>query len=360
MDTNGSTGTMEQAATEFAALLDRAPDVVVAEEPAAEAQEVEAAAEDPEDLTEEEGVEAVEAEASEEISDEDTEASPEEADAPSIETTLELAEALEVPIEELLTTFKHKIKIDGAEKDTSLDSIIRGYQKGQHWEGRASAIVEQEKALQKQTAERMKALDASHAQAAFMVNALEKGVQQDLSSPKMQELRTTDPAEWGAKRAELEDRRKALGGLKQVAAQQFGALQQQTQQATQEHVKKTLEAEREKLQVAMPEWSDSHQKRLVEFLGSDMKFTQEEIGQVYDSRFVQMAWDAMQYRTQKDKATETVKKVKKAPKLVRSNAKKSTSSVKRSKVAELRGRLRKSGDVKDAAALIESAGFLDT
>ena len=39
MDTNGSTGTMEQAATEFAALLDRAPDVVVAEEPAAEAQE---------------------------------------------------------------------------------------------------------------------------------------------------------------------------------------------------------------------------------------------------------------------------------------------------------------------------------
>ena len=126
MDTNGSTGTMEEAATEFAALLDRAPEVVADEEPAAEAQEVEAAAEDPEDLTEEEGVEAVEAEASEEISDEDTEASPDEADAPSIETTLELAEALEVPIEELLTTFKHKIKIDGAEKDTSLDSIIRG------------------------------------------------------------------------------------------------------------------------------------------------------------------------------------------------------------------------------------------
>ena len=46
----------------------------------------------------------------------------------SFESLQDFAEALEVPMEELLTTVKAKIKVDGVEDEITLDSLIRDHQ----------------------------------------------------------------------------------------------------------------------------------------------------------------------------------------------------------------------------------------
>ena len=73
-----------------------------------------------------------------EVEEDDTEeveetASEDDETQASYESLQDFAEALDVPMEELLTTVKAKIKVDGVEDEITLDSLIRDHQKSRHF-----------------------------------------------------------------------------------------------------------------------------------------------------------------------------------------------------------------------------------
>ena len=317
-----------------------------------------------EEMAEEEEIEAVEGDEieseadgeQEAESDEQPEDEPEEQGA--IESLSDVAEALEVPLEDLLATLKHTVKVNGETLDVPLSELTAGYQKDKDYRQKTEALKREREQFETAAMERAKALEETHAHAAYVLNTIEQQIASTANSQELERLRQTNPQEWAAKRLELQDRLNAFQALKQQAAQSYAAFQQQTQTERAQMLQKTLEKEREALHAAIPDWSQETNSRLTSFLQDEYGFAPEQVAQVYDHRLVKMAYEAMKWRESQRSAQQTVKKVKAAPKLVKPSAKPSQTQIKRSEAAKLRGRLKQTGKVEDAARLILAGGIL--
>ena len=117
-----------------------------------------------------------------------------------------------------------------------------------------------------------------------------------------------------------------------------------------------LEAQRELAATKIPEYSDPGKadQFKVNMRNSlrNYGFNDEEIGSLADHRFLMVAKDAMSYQTLKDKRPIVQKKVANAPKVVKSGVAKSSTSSGREQIRNKIGKVRKSGDIKDASSAI--------
>ena len=286
-------------------------------------------------------------------------AEDEEGEQEAIESLSDVAAALGLSQEELLANLKHTVKVNGESIEVTLSELQAGYQKDKDYRQKTETLKREREQFEAAAMERAKALEESHAQAAYVLNAIEQQIASTANSQELERLRQTNPQEWAARRLELQDRLGALQGLKQQAAQSYAQVQQQMQQERMATLQKTLEQERQALLTAIPDWNQETNQRLTEFLQSDYGFSPEQVAQVYDHRLVKMAYEAMKYRESQRKSEITVAKVKKAPKLVKPATPQSPQTLKKAQVAKLRGKLKKTGHVRDAASLILSAGILD-
>ena len=117
-----------------------------------------------------------------------------------------------------------------------------------------------------------------------------------------------------------------------------------------------LEAQRELAATKIPEYSDPGKadQFKVNMRNSlrNYGFNDEEIGSLADHRFLMVAKDAMSYQSLKDKRPIVQKKVANAPKVVKSGVAKSSTSSGREQIRNKIGKVRKSGDIKDASSAI--------
>jgi len=279
--------------------------------------------------------------------DEDTQA--------SYESLQDFAEALDVPMEELLTTVKAKIKVDGVEDEITLDSLIRDHQKSRHFLTKANQLAEERRRFDAEVQERMQQFETSNAESAYILNTLTLNVQKKMQSPQMQQLRNSNVAEWNAQRIQLEENLKGIEKLRENAAAKYEATKAKIAQDKQTRLAEQLVQEAERLEEVIPNWSEDTRKEITNFLMQepDYAFQPEIVNAINDHRYVRMAWEAMQYRKQLKDADKTVKAVKKAPKALKPGKRPSPKAKQNKQVQQLRGRLRKTGSMKDAAALFE-------
>lgn len=351
-DSTTLTSTVDVAAERIEALLNP-PDEAVIEEADIEAVD--------ETETEDEELESTEEGESEEVEEPDEEEAPEEAledeESAPLESLSDFAEALEIPMEELLTTVKAKIKVDGEESEVTLDTIIRDHQKGKHYSNKANELADAKREFDSVVSQRMQDFEASHAQNAFVLNTLKSNIANSMQTPEMQQMRRDDPATWNANYVGYQDQLRALEQLENTAAQQYEQTRHSVTEQNTQRLRENLSQEEEALAEMIPSWisdKEGTQKEIVKFLTEEYKFTPEMLDQVSDHRLVLMAYEAMQFRGQKAKAAKTVEKVKKAPKSLKPSKPRTRRSIKADNVRKLRGRLKKSGSVQDAASLIES------
>ena len=331
-------------------------DDIAGEDPAPQVEETE-------ELVEEEVEEVAEdIDDSDDIEDSDSEeeveeqtASEEEIEQASYESLDDFAEALDTPLEELLTTIKAKVKVDGESSEITLDSLIRDHQKSRHFLNKANQLAEDRRQFDAQVQERMQQFESSNAQSAFILNTLTEGINKQINSPAMQQLRQSNVAEWNAKRIAFDDQLKALEKLRSTAAAKYDATKQKLAEDRIARTAEQLQQEAQKLEEVIPNWNSDVRQEITKFLmeDPDYQFDAQIVENISDHRYVRMAYEAMQYRKQLADADKTVKAVKKAPKLLRPNKRPTPKAGEAKKVKAMRGRLKKSGDLKDAAALIE-------
>lgn len=142
-----------------------------------------------------------------------------------------------------------------------------------------------------------------------------------------------------------------------------GLMQQQQQrlQQEQEYQKSNFaRIEAAKLLDAWPEWQDENvQAEFVSGLEKHYQLDAETLSSIYDSRFYQVARDALEYRRLKSEgpkgAEKAPAKAKAAPKLIkgRKSAPGKPQDQKRQSSKGARDRLRKTGKLADAAAVFE-------
>ena len=135
--------------------------------------------------------------------------------------------------------------------------------------------------------------------------------------------------------------------------------QRLVQQATAEQeqmLKQMLEVENQKIVEKVPSWGNAETRqdetrKMMDYAIKEFGYTGDELQQIYDSRLIHALHKLWKYEEAAKPNSTARQKVKKAPTVVRSGARQPANAEKKP-VRDARRRLKKSGSVKDAAALL--------
>lgn len=279
-----------------------------------------------------------------------------EAETGDIQTLNELAQALEVPLDELKAAITHTFNAADEEVTVTLAELEAGYQKDADYRRQTGKLAEDRRQAEQIYQANMQQFETAHHQAAQLFNFVESLFGNELNDPRLAQLRESDPAEWTARREEIGQRVGALRNARQQAAQQYATFQH--------NQRAQLKArEQQMLLEKIPDFGSGHvqvARGAMESLG----MAPAEIADIFDHRLVLGALELAVLRNEvatlkgeKTKAQDTVKRIKKeVPKLQKPGKQKMQSKrgIKRDNVQRLKDRARKSGTVDDAAKVIES------
>lgn len=327
-----------QAAEAIEALLNTPDEVEEVTEP--ETEEVEAA-------------EAEETESEETAESEETEDSDEEQG--SIETLADLAEALELPLEEVMANLKTTVKVNGEEITVTLKEAFDGYQKDADYRKKTSELAEHRQAFAQQAEQARQQLQQEYAQAGWLVQQLESMVVPQLDPNQLEYLKQTDPAQWAVVKQEHAEKVQHFSLLKSTAQQQLQQLHQMTQAQRQQAMAQTVEKALQELPSRVPSWGKETKEAIDAYLTSEhYGYTPEELAQVVDPRLVELAHKARLWDESQKKADAVKQKVKTLPKVQPAAKAVSKVSAKTEALKKAQSKLKSTGHYKDAAKLIEN------
>ena len=295
--------------------------------------------------------EAVEAEAEETVSDveEDTEEVESEDDTEEVEYEASDEDDDAEEVEEQPQTFR--VKAAGEEKDVTLDELMQGYQLGADYTKKTQELAELRKANEAEykAIQESKQVRDTYAQ---RLKAIEEFLTQGDSQEDLASLKENDPIGYAVKVAEQTEKKQQLDVIR--AEQNRIAQEQQADYA--QAMQRYVADEAQKLNKVLPEFSDKVKgeqlRNEIRNYGKTIGFTDQELAQVYDSRYVVTLHKAMQYdKLQKSKPSIN-KKVAEAPKMAKAGTKikEGNADIRKKQMAKLRS----SGRKEDAAVLFEN------
>ena len=241
----------------------------------------------------------------------------------------------------------YPVKIDGEIVNVTLSDLTKGYGGDQFNQKNMRHNAEQRKVMEKA----FNNLNQQRAQIDQYAQKLsENGLVAKPVSPS-RELFTNDPL--GYMDAELEYREKM--GLYQDDQNQLQQNHQEVQKAQAEANQANLQYQQEELKRLVPDFADAKKAtklkdNLIEH-GKKRNFTAAEINSVVDARTMHVLHESMLWRQSLEGKSDVQAKLKKARPLMKSGVKKTGESAK-SVETKLMSKLKKSGSVQDAAALL--------
>ena len=245
----------------------------------------------------------------------------------------------------------YRVKVGKDELDVPLDELLKGYSRTADYTRKTQEIAETRKMVE---ADRAKIEEAARLRDTYAqrLQVIEQMLNQQDAGEDLATLKETDPIGYAVRVAEQSEREKQLNAVR--AEQQRLAQQQQAEQG--ERLKAHLATEAQKLAEAIPELSDPAKGQAIRTdirnYAQKLGFSEQELAQVYDSRAVTALYKAMQYDKLVSGKGGASKKVNSAPRMLKPGT--STPETRTSQeVKNMRGRLKKSGRAKDAAALFE-------
>ncbi len=295
--------------------------------------------------------EAVEAEAEETVSDveEDTEEVESEDDTEEVEYEASDEDDDAEEVEEQPQTFR--VKAAGEEKDVTLDELMQGYQLGADYTKKTQELAELRKAneAEARAIQESKQVRDTYAQ---RLKAIEEFLTQGDSQEDLAALKENDPIGYAVKVAEQTEKKQQLDAIK--LEQDRIAREQQADYA--QAMQRYVADEAEKLNKVLPEFSDKVKgeqlRNEIRNYGKTIGFTDQELAQVYDSRYVLTLHKAMQYDKLQKSKPSVKKKVAEAPKMAKAGTKikEGNADIRKKQMAKLR----QTGSKQDAAALFEN------
>jgi hypothetical protein len=244
---------------------------------------------------------------------------------------------------------RYKVKASGEEVEVELDELIKGYQQGADYTKKSQALAEQRKALEAERnhLEYVKQERQAYAQ---KLQALDSFLSQQDQGVNLEYLKETDPIGYAVAVAEQSQREKQLA----VVRNEQQRLAQQQQSEHHASLQNHLRQESEKLTSLIPELAtaqgDAVRKQIRDYAKS-VGWSDQELGQLYDSRAVVTLYNGMKYQQLQKSKPEVNKKLQAAPKMMRSGT--SAPPTKSSSDKQAMQRLRETGKVQDAAKAFE-------
>jgi hypothetical protein len=314
--------TVHEAASSFADMLDPI--------------EVDSTAEQEEVV--EETTEPSEVEESEELQDESEEATEDE-----VEGDEEEAEEVEPEPE------KFTVKVDGKELEVTKDELLRGYQREADYTRKTQKLAEERRMVESE----FEQVRVEREQYAQVLGQLQQKLQEMTpQEPNWEQLEKQDPTEYARQWTNHQRRQQQQAA---IAAEQI-RLSQMHQAEQAKVMQERLLGEANRVKELIPEWRSPERakedgKALIEY-GQKLGFSEQELGNVTDSRALVALYKAWKFDQMMSKKPELQAKIKKAPRMATPGSA-NTVTPKNSELKSAKQRLASTGRVKDAAALFE-------
>ena len=252
----------------------------------------------------------------------------------------------------------YSVKVDGEEVEVSLEELVSGYHRQSDYTKKTQEIAEERKSIEDYRSQfegQMTQLNQERQQYQQALGQLGQQLSAGMNryaTINWEQLKADDPIEYVTKRDEFRSEQERI----QMVQAQQGQIAQQ-QQAEIEHARQTaIVEESRKLHELIPNWSDPvEQPKIagqIRTYGLDQGYSKEEIDGLIDARSVNVLLKAMKYDALQSADIKT-KKVKNKPKMVKAGAKRAKADTAKRRKAESMKRLKKTGDAKDAARLLE-------
>lgn len=290
-------------------------------------------------------------------------ADPETAEAVDVPEELsftsfkELAEAAGLDMEKLYD-FEIPTKVDGKEGSVKLRDMQKSYQLEQHLNQKLMTHAEERKAFEGEAQRKNQEMQAKAQQLDAAVMVAQKLLDGDLASIDWQGLQQNDPLAYDQKYREMDQRQRQINHL----AEQLGQERQQ-REAQQLAAFNAYKAEQGKLlDSKLPEWADTATRNkdiaeMATILNDAYGVSEKELRSEVDHRLILIARDAAKYQKLMKAKPEVLNKVRAAPKLIKPGVPQSQSDKDSFELKGARDRLRSTGKVQDAKAVLKQLLF---
>ena len=285
----------------------------------------------------------------------DDQADADDEEGETISTLLGLAEASEIPIEEFLGALSHTFSAAGGEVTATLQELVSGYQLKADYDRDKGDLATRRQTFETEQQSRVDVYTQHAHVLATQFDLVEQALAQRLQDPRLAQLRDYDQAEYLVQVREVEQQVNHLRTARQQASAQYDQFRQENQQAF-------IQAEGQKLRDSVPDWGDDKLRASVDTIKT-LGFSDEEVVDMVDSRFIKGALELATLRTENaalrariekgEKAAGTVKQ--KVPKGIKpGKAKSKTRGPDKQGISRLRRRLSQTNTVADGANVIEA------
>ena len=251
----------------------------------------------------------------------------------------------------------YRIKAEGEEHEVTFDDLVKNYQLEANVRKKMESLAHEKKEVE-QLKTNLKSQEVEFVrmqeQRAKMAEGLAR-IEQALNDQKedFSHLKETDPTLYARKVAEDLERKQKLDSVKQ---HQYRLAQEQ--QAEQMKMLQRKVTEEKKLMaekipdIVHPEKGEKIKSEMRAYAKSK-GFTDQEFDGFIDSRFAEVLYDATQQNKLSKSKPEIVKKVKKAPKMLKSGVA-TPSNNESDKIRKLKSHAKKTGKLKDVANVFEA------
>ena len=292
--------------------------------------------------SEEESEEAAPEEGESEEESEDLEEPPQEDIFP--ENLDDLAEAFEVDLDKIKDV-KVALKKDGT--PVTLNQVLQNWDVSEAVNRKSQELSTMKQQLEQYGRQYYAETQEKLLEQATVLDALEQ-LYVNNGKAELDSLRESDPAEYAARRAELDEQRGHLETVKEEVRQEVQQLQQQQEQARRAGLAQRLANEQEQLFTKAPEFKDKKKyeadaKAVVDFLKTE-GYTEQELNSIVDHRVLLIARDAMRYRNMDKTANTKKKRVVRKPKSIRSSTTKGRQTAKEKSLDKVLSNAAKSSD----------------
>jgi hypothetical protein len=251
--------------------------------------------------------------------------------------------------QELAPPPKAKIKV--GEEELEVDELVAGYMKDADYRRKTAEVAEAKRATQ----ERDQQVAAERSHYANHLDVVLGSLQSQLIGDQqaLAQLAQTNPAEWVAENAKFQQR---YANYQQAVNERQRISQQQAYEEQQSY-QRYVANEESRLLERMPSWKDpakaaAVQTEIAQSLAKDYGYTAEELSSIADHRALLVAHDAMLWRKHVSGQKQAQSKV--PPAAVKSGNP-NQSPVRNDVVKSAEKRLRSSGSIEDAMAVMAAS-----
>ena len=276
---------------------------------------------------------------------------PEVTDETQTETEQETSDVSETDVSQEQTEDIQKepdstftVKVAGQELKVTLDELKKGYSRDADYRRKTEELSFEKKQFQSETEQQRQDYSKRITELNQILAFTQQQLNSEINNVDLNKLYEEDPVE--ATKVERQIRLK-----KEKMMEAANKLQQEQQRQLSSYVQEQQRILAEK----MPEFNDAQKasttkNNLRNFLNS-YGFKDAEIGQIYDHRIVMLVNDALKYRNMKNVKPVSAAQASKPGKFLSSGVKKDSNDMNFQRRKEKLGRLKKTGNVKDAASI---------